>query len=127
VNLSPGGLSQLLNSGVAEIKFVRKRPVRNRPATRRMLATLCSPILDSELGRDILNFKPPTSSPSYNASNYNLLVVYDIFMQDWRAVPLDKTEVIRVLPSEPVEAFWEYFFETIAKMSATQKAAFMDQ
>jgi hypothetical protein len=92
-----------------------------------MVASLCTPILDSDLGRSILNFKAPTNSPSYSASNYNLLVVFDLFMQDWRAIPADKTEVIRVLPSSPPSEFWEYFSVSLAKMTAAQKAAFMDQ
>ena len=127
VNLSSSGLSQLLQSNVVELKFTRRHPVAKRPATRRMLASLCSPILDSEPGRTILNFKPPTRNPSYNANNYNLIVVFDIFMQDWRAIPIDKTEVIRVLPSNPPSEFWEYFSTVLVKMTASQKAVFMDQ
>lgn len=127
VNLSSSGLSQLLQANVVELKFTRRHPIAKRPATRRMLASLCSEILDSDLGRTILNFKQPTQSSSYRASNYNLIVVYDIFMQDWRAIPVDKTEVIRVLPSNPPSEFWEYFSTVLVKMTASQKAAFMDQ
>jgi len=127
VNLSSSGLASLLQANVVELKFVRKHPIKNRPTTRRMIASLNSSILDSDLGRTILNFKPPIGTPPYTASNYNLLVVFDLFMQDWRAIPIDKTEVIRVLPSDPVSDFWEYFSVSLAKMSSSQKAAFMDQ
>lgn len=127
VNLSSSGLSQLLQSNVVEIKFTRRHAVAKRPTTRRMLASLNSAILDSEQGRTILNFKPPTRNPAYNASNYNLITVFDIFMQDWRAIPLDTTEVIRVLPSNPPSDFWEYFYTVLVKMTASQKAVFMDQ
>ena len=127
MNLSSNGLASLLQANVVELKFVRRHPVQNRPVTRRMLASLNSAILDSDLGKKVLNFKPPTRSPSYNASQYNLLTVFDIFMQDWRSIPTDKVEVIRVLPSDPVSDFWEYFFSTIVNMTASQKAAFMDQ
>lgn len=125
--MSSSGLSQLLQTSVVELKFTRRQPVAKRPATRRMLASLCSEILDTDLGRTILNFKPPTQSPSYRASAYNLITVYDIFMQDWRAIPIDKTEVIRVLPSSPPTEFWEYFSTVLVKMTSSQKAVFMDQ
>jgi len=127
MNLSSSGLRALLQANVVELKFTRRHPRQNRPATRRMIASLNTQILDSDLGRSIFNFRPPTSSPSYRASAYNLLVVFDIFMQDWRSIPVDKTEVIRVLPSDPVSDFWEYFFVSLAKMTASQKAVFMDQ
>ena len=127
VNLSYSGLSQLLSSNVVELKFTRRNPRSNRPPTRRMLASLSTAILDTDLGRSIFNFKPPTAAPSYSASAYNLLVVYDLFMQDWRSIPADATEVVRVLPSNPPSEFWEYFSTTISKMTASQKATFMDQ
>ena len=127
MNLSSNGLSSLLEANVVELKFLRRHPIQGRPTTRRMLASLNSAILDSDLGRTVLNFKPPTRAPSYNSSNYNLITVFDLFMQDWRSIPADKVEVIRVLPSDPVTDFWEYFFTSLAKMTPAQKAAFMDQ
>lgn len=127
MNLSSSGLKTLLQSNVVELKFIRRIPKQNKPSTRRMIASLNTEILDSDLGRSIFNFRPPTNPAAYSANAYNLLVVFDIFMQDWRSIPVDKTEVIRVLPSDPVSDFWEYFFVSLAKMSASQKAVFMDQ
>lgn len=127
MNLSLGGLQQLLQNGVVELRFTRRHPVKNRPATRRMVASLSSSILDSDLGRNVLNFKPTSGRIPYNPTSYNLLIVFDIFMQDWRAIPVNQTEVIKVLPSSTLEEFSDYFFETLAKMTSAQKAAFMDQ
>jgi hypothetical protein len=127
VKLSLGGLKSLLESNVVEIKFVRRMKVAGRPATRRMLATLDRGILDSKLGREILNFKQPTQSPAYNAVSKGLLTVWDIFFQDWRMVPVTNCEVVSVVPSKPPEKFWEYFNKTIGNMDAAQKAAFMDK
>lgn len=127
MGLSPNGLRQLLSSGVAEIKFVRRHNSPGRPGTRRMLASLNRAILDTENGRSILNFKPPVYPAAYNANNYNLVIVFDLFMQDWRAIPADTVEIIKMLPSNSPEEFWKYFNEVLIKMSASQKADFMDK
>jgi hypothetical protein len=127
VKLSLGGLKSLLESNVVEIKFARRMKLINKPDTRRMLATLDRDILNSKLGRDILNFKQPTQSAAYNAASKGLLAVWDIFLQDWRMIPVSNCEVVSVVPSRPPEKFWEYFNKTIGNMDATQKAAFMDK
>lgn len=125
--LSSTGLRQLLENNVVELKFTRKRIQPGRPITRRMLASLNSTILDSDLGRQIFNFKSPSQAPAYNVSTYNLITVFDLFMQDWRNIPSTNVEVIRVLKCNPPEEFWLYFKEVISKLSAAQKAAFMDK
>ena len=127
MKLSLGGLKSLLESNVVEIKFARRMKLINKPDTRRMLATLDRDILNSKLGRDILNFKQPTQSAAYNAASKGLLAVWDIFLQDWRMIPVSNCEVVSVVPSRPPEKFWEYFNKTIGNMDATQKAAFMDK
>ena len=125
MGLTVEGLRQVLVSNVVELKFSRKNLIFGRPPTRRMLASLNLDILNSDLGRSVLNFKPPTHTPAYNASSYNLLVVFDLFMQDWRAIPANNTEIINILPSKP-EEFWEYFNNFLSKMTSIQKATFMD-
>ena len=127
MKLSLGGLKTLLESNVVEIKFLRRMKIIGRPATRRMLATLDRGVLDSKLGREILNFKPPTQAPAYEPTSRGLLPVWDIFFQDWRMVPVSNCEVVSVVPSKPPEKFWEYFNKTIGNMTADQKAAFMDK
>jgi hypothetical protein len=114
VKLSIGGL-----------KFVRRTKVT--PPTRRMLATLDPMILDSELGRKILNFKPPTKSASYDASSKGLLTLWDLIFQDWRNIPVEACEIVSTVPSRPPEKFWEYFNKVLGKMTAQQKAAFISK
>jgi hypothetical protein len=125
VKLSIGGLKILCQTNIVELKFVRRTKVL--PQTRRMLATLDRKILDSELGRQILKFKPPIKFPSYNAEAKGLLTVWDLFFQDWRNIPVDACEVVSTVPSQPVEKFWEYFDKVLSKMSAQQKAIFMSK
>jgi hypothetical protein len=126
MGLSSSSLRQLLESNVVELKFTRKKIVPGRTPTRRMLASLNQTILDSNLGRTIFNFKAPTSQPAYNADSHDLVVVFDMFMQQWRAIPANTTEIIRVIPSDPAEDFWTYFNDVLSKMSGDQKAAFMN-
>ena len=123
--LSPAALHQVLESGVVEIKFVRRNPKPGGVTTRRMLASLSIPILDSEAGRTVFRFTPPSGPSAYNATEKNLVMGFDIFIQNWRAIPADSTEIVRILPTEP-EEFWAYFYENLAKMTADQKAAFMN-
>lgn len=126
MSLSVGGLKSLLLSNVVEIKFTRRRQNRRVP-TRRMLATLNYTLLNSEMGKAIFRFTEPTNSPPFNANLYNLVTAYDLFMLDWRNIPADSSQIVNVIPAEPDVEFWEYFDKVLSKMSATQKAAFMDK
>lgn len=125
MKLSIGGLKQLCQTNVVELKFVRRTKVT--PPTRRMLATLDPMILDSELGRKILNFKPPTKNAAYDAASRGLLTVWDLIFQDWRNIPVEGCEVVSTVPSRPPEKFWEYFNKVLGKMTAQQKAAFISK
>jgi len=124
--LSVGGLKKLCLSNVVELKFVRRNKLR-LPSTRRMLCTLDSKILNSTLGKEILNFKPPRFSAPYNAESKGLLTVWDVMMQDWRSIPVDASEVVTAIPTKPVESFWEYFNKVLSKMTKSQKRSFMDK
>lgn len=126
MNLSNTALKQLLQNNVVELIFSRRNIRKNRPTQRRMLATLNFNILNSNVGQKVFNFKIPTSYTSYDVNSYKLLTVFDIFMQDWRNIPTDSVNIVQILPSDPVEKFWEYFDNVLSKMSASQKAVFMD-
>ena len=124
--ISGSGLASLLTSNVAEFKFNRRNPKPDSPTTRRMLATLDPNILDSDIGRSVFNFKPPGQGAPYNPASKGLVIVFDLFMQNWRAIPAEGIELNKTIPSSPPELFWEYFKENLATMSASQKAAFMN-
>ena len=126
MSLSVGGLKKLCSSNVVELKFVRRNKLRI-PPTRRMLCTLDSTLLNSTLGKEILNFKPPRYSPPYNAASKSLVVVWDVIMQDWRAIPADSCEVVTAISTKPVSTFWKYFNTVLSKMTTTQKKGFMDK
>lgn len=120
---SVNSLRSLLQENVCEIQFVRRRQRANRPPFRRMLCTLDEKILNSPNGRLSLNFMPSTGILPYNASQRNLLPVWDIFMQGWRMVSLDDCNVINTIKEDE---FWKYFNDTLLPMSPEQKMVFMD-
>jgi len=117
------GLKTLLAENVCEVVFSRRRPRPNRPLTRRMLCTLDANILNSVNGRLSLNYRPPAGPAPYNPESKNLLLVWDIFMQDWRNVNMDDCDVVQTIPEAN---FWQYFNETLLPMSPQQKLSYMD-
>lgn len=137
--LSRDGLKRLAVTNVVEIRFIR-RDANRKPRQRRMLLTLDPLLLNSALGRKILNFRKPNFPAAYNAASKNLLFVWDIIMQDWRAVPVESAIVVKVIPTRSQKNinntvqnkkaqmdWWEYFNATIAKWTPAQKSAFMDR
>lgn len=121
VNLA--NLKQTLLSNVCEIIFAKRRPKLNDSLMRRMLCTLDGNILNSVNGRTTLNFKPPSGPPKYNPESKNLLMVWDILMQDWRMVNCDNVEIVKTIPGN--DEFWSYFNENILTMEASEKRNYM--
>ena len=128
MKLSLNGLKQLCENNLVELKFRKRTQAAGKINNhRRMLCTLDPTILDSQLGIEILNFKKPTMSPPYSASSKNLLTVWDIFMQNWRNIPIESVDVISTVPTKPAENFWKYFDKVIRKMSPRQKINFINK
>ena len=121
------GLSNLkimLLSNVCEVKFARRNPKPGRPTSRRMLCTNNVQLLNSVEGRTVLNYRPPRQAPDYNPNQENLIITWDILMQDFRTINCDTVDLITTLEAD--ETFWVYINEKIAPMSAGEKMAFMN-
>ena len=88
-----------------------------------MLCTNSYELLNSARGRTALNFKPTSSSPTYNPTSKNIVLTWDIFMQNYRAVSMDMCELVTLLPAN--DSFWTYYAETLSNMSADEKMTFM--
>lgn len=120
----------LLNSNVVEALFVRRHIKPGHPATRRALITNCNALLNSPLGRKVLNFHPPRGfSKAYSITEKHLILTWDIFWQDYRTFNAEGAQMIQALPvatGEQQDEFWKYFEANIATMSPGQKMAFMD-
>jgi len=117
-------LKSMLLAKVCEVKFARRNPKPGRPASRRMLCTNNVQLLNSVEGRTVLNYRPPRHAPEYNPNQENLIITWDILMQDFRTINCDTVDLITTLEAD--ETFWVYINEKIAPMSAPEKMAFMN-
>ena len=124
MKVSLATLKNLLLSNVVEIKFVRRRPKPGHPLTRRMLCTNNLALLNSPEGRLALNYRRAIYSPKYSPTGKNLIVTWDIFMQDYRCINMVACNLLNVVPAG--KPFWEFFNKKLAGMSAMQKVKFQD-
>lgn len=118
-------LKQKLNDGVVELRFQRRMAKPGFSPIRHMLATNNKKILGGINGRLTLNYRPPRYMMSYNPYARGLLVVWDIFMQDYRMVNTQGPLAIAQEFTDE-EEFWKYFNKHIRRMSQAQKMAYMD-
>ena len=124
MRISLSALANLLQENVVEIKFVRRTPKLGKPPSRRMLCTNSGALLTSTKGQMALNFESTFKAPKYNPAQKNLIITWDIFMQDYRSINMISCELISVIPAN--DQFWNYFTEKLTNMTAAQKIAFMD-
>ena len=127
MRLGRTALAILLQRNVVELRFIRRHAKFNHPPHRRMLCTNDKVLLLSAPGKMILNFERPIGSLPYDAGQHNLVITYDIMMQNWRAIPCESVEVIAVVKTNPPSHFWDYFMKSIAPMSGMQKLQFNDK
>lgn len=135
-------LKNLLANNVCEIIFVRRRPERApvppRVDIRRMLCTNSYKLLTSFNAKYSFNFRFPKTGRRVDELKHDLVVVWDIFMQDYRNVsistpespftnrgPSQKTCHLRqIIPDD--DTFWKYYNDVLLKMTPQQKMQFMD-
>lgn len=129
MKVSASSLRGMLNQSVCDIRFVRRNPKPGASRTRRMLCTTSRTFLETIAAKSVFGFSPPAGNPKYNASAKNLVMAYDLFMQNFRAVNGDEVEVLQVFPTNTeaqINEFWKHFSENIAPMSAADKERFMN-
>jgi hypothetical protein len=117
-------LKNLLLNNVAEIKFSRRRIKFGASTTRRMMCTNSLQLLNSTEGRLALNYRRAITSPHFDPNTKNLLITWDIFMQDYRCVNMAACELVQVIPAN--QQFWKFFNEKLALLSPQQKINFMN-
>jgi hypothetical protein len=122
--VSQSTLLGLLLSNVAEIRFQRRVVVPGSTTFRRMWCTNCAALLNSYNGRAILNYRSPSRGYAYDVTGKNLIVTWDILMQDYRNISMDNCDLLRSLPAN--DEFWKFFNENILIMSTQQKINFMN-
>jgi len=121
--MTTGELNSLLANNVLDIRFVRRLPVRGKPPTRRMICTKSNEILNSNNGLLSLNYRAPVQAPKFNPESEGLVIVWDIFMQDFRNVPAESVIILNTIPGN--DEFWKYFNNNLRLMTPQQKFNFM--
>lgn len=125
--MTVSSLEQICDNHVVEINFSRRNLKMGYPPKRRILCTRNEKLLNSTLGKQILNFKKPTTSHPYNAASKGLVTVWDILMQDWRNIPAESCNVIMAVPVEPQVKFWKWFDLKIRPMTSLAKDSFIKE
>jgi hypothetical protein len=128
MRLGSSALALLLMQNVVELRFRRRKEKPGYKDYRRMLCSNDRNLLMSKLGREILNYDPPTGqSLPYDPRSKNLVIAYDLFYQNFRAINCNDVEVISIIKTSPdAMEFWKYFNEKIRPLTTQQKATFMN-
>jgi hypothetical protein len=116
-------LKNLLLSNVLEIRFLRRTPKAGANSFRRMMCTNSMSLLNSYNGKVILGYFTPTQMPKFNPSQNNIVITWDILMQNYRCVSTDNCSIIKQYPAN--DEFWKYFNENIYTMSTQDKINYM--
>jgi hypothetical protein len=81
-------------------------------------------LLNSPEGRLALNYKRALRVPKFDPTAKDLIITWDIFMQDYRCINMIACDLIQVIPAN--KTFWTYFNEKLARLSASQKVSLMN-
>jgi len=90
-----------------------------------MLCTNSLSLLNSTEGRIALNYKRAINMPKFNPNEKNIIITWDIFMQNYRCINMAACDLIQVVPAN--QTFWKYFNERLVMLSAAQKMDFMNK
>ena len=88
-----------------------------------MLCTNSGQLLNSTKGRAVLNYTPPKQPLKYNPDMKNLVITWDVFMQDYRNITVDRCELVSLMPAN--DTFWDYFTTTVVEMTSQEQLEFM--
>jgi len=124
MKIARASLQSLLLQNVAEIRFRRRTMDSIRSPYRTMLCTNSNEILYGVNGRTTLNFKPPKKAIKYIPAAKNIVLTWDLLMQEFRAVSMEDCEVINKYPA--TDEFWKMFNEKFFIMSPEQKLLYMN-
>lgn len=126
--ISYNGIKKLLETHVVELTFIRRNKKQGWPNNRRMLCTNSFSILGGLQERIALNFKMPTEFPPYDPKENDLFITWDLFMQDFRSIPLESINVVNAIPvrnEKEIKNFWIYFDKAIKPMTSDEKVKFL--
>ena len=120
---------QLLQKNVVQAKFIRRNFKPEWSGRRGAFITTNFQLLNGDLGYKTLNFKPPKGvGMSYDHTQYNLVVGWDIFRQEYRCFAVENSNIEKFFNvSDETERmkFWVYFRDYIMQLSPQEKLAYM--
>ena len=122
--LSRNELTTLLQYNVCEIQFVRRRPERSpgKSLIRGMLCCNSMNLLNTTNGVLSLNFHLPRGPKKIDEIKHNIVVAWDIMMQDYRNISMDSCLLVQQIPAN--DSFWKYFEQHLHAMPSATKEAF---
>jgi len=117
-------LDRLLKNGACEIIFLRRdtKKIHGGQVTRKMVCSNCNDILKSENGFRSLYFQPPGGPKQINEAFHNVVVTWDILMQDYRNVSCEQCFLINEMTPDD---FWKFYNETLLPMTPEAKMQYM--
>jgi hypothetical protein len=89
-----------------------------------MVCTNANALLLSPDGRITLNYAPPRGGPRFDQMEKNVVIAWDVLMQDYRAINCESCDLIATIPAG--EQFWDYFRKELLPMTSSQKTAFFN-
>lgn len=90
-----------------------------------MLCCNSQSLLNSLNGKTSLNYRAPKGPKKIDEVKHNVVVTWDIFMQDYRNVSMDACYLVNQFPAN--DSFWEYFNENIYPMTKNEKIFYMGE
>ena len=115
-------LEESLKHNVLLISFIRRSRLKGH--LRRMICTKSNFILNSFQGRTNLNFRNPKyGPPDFDQARVNVVVAWDILVQDYRLIPCESVSIIDTIPET---GFWKYYNDALYPMTSQDKIKFMN-
>lgn len=128
MRLGRTSLETLLLYNAIELKFKRRITKGGNNQYRRMLCTKDIKFLQSAPSKKVFRFTIPTGALKYDPRSKNLVVAFDLFMQNWRMINCDDVDAISIINTSPDPTkFWKYFYASIYQMSTNAKQSFMNR
>lgn len=118
-------LVRLLRNNICEIRFTRRHRKAGRPAHRRMLCTNSLNFMMIPQWKVALNYRHPSSFPKFSPKEHNVIITWDILMQDFRMIPVDEVELIQRYEASDA-GFGPIFNDVFRKLSPQEKIKWMD-
>lgn len=129
IQYSMDSLQRMLQKNVVEARFIRRHEKTGWASVRGAFITTNWELLNDELGYRTLGFSPPNGrGMGYNHRNYNLVVGWDLFRQDYRVFGVENSNILKFYDVSTPEArvdFWVFFRERIMQLTSREKLIYM--